>query len=828
MGSTIHRSDLKLIRQLFFAGEMSDDYIISTKTLSKPRHRSVSFQYINNPDGTIRWIFPKGLTKPTYLSFYNATGIKARFLRVVLTWLHRLRCHHWIVSGEFTLYFSKPLALQWEDTFDHYTIFTGTTGPNRKVLIELNKGGKTISFVKVPISDASAALIQNEKSVLQQLRSFDLKKWQLPNAEPHPQYGIFSNLKNKHSVTSNEFTPIHADTLVELYQVSASKQELRTVKKVIKDKLDGLVADIRFPKCESVIQLMYQLLETIPAAGTFMTSLAHKDFTPWNGYVNGSQLSVYDWELAEHHMPVLYDLFHFLFQSGVLIKHQSFPEIHDALIEVLEMDTVKQYIREHEIDVTLHLKLYLLINTCYYLDLYRRQSHLHVQAGWLVECWHVALENLMARKTAETHRQFFLSQFAVEMKDRRYGLLKFLHEKLTDLPENSDIDLVMDRRDVKSVFTWIRSQQYIQQVITRHKSFMTTVEIFFQDNTYLSLDFIYQFKRKHWEILPAEEVLDHCISVGAVKCVHPKHDLAYILLFYRLNGSDIPNRYMDKYLGLDKAEQDQLSDYLSASLQIGRSTLAAQLFETTPHELLQVMRVKNQGFKSIMNKFHYAVDVIKDRMLGNGFVITFSGVDGAGKTTVIERVKSELRKKYRKQIVYLRHRPSLLPILSAYKYGRKGAEQRSVDALPRSGNNTSFVSSIARFSYYLLDYLIGQFIVKIKYTMRGKIVLYDRYYYDFISDAKRTNIVLPKWIMKACCRLIIKPKFNFFLYAKPGVILARKQELNADTITSLTQEYSDLFRHYDRQYKKSVFKQIENNEISQTLEEVMKTIQAAA
>ena len=768
MRSTMHPSDLALIRQLFFAGEVSENYSIGSKKTDKRHHQSLSFQYINNPDGTIRWIFPKGLSKPTYLSFYNATGIKARLLKTALTWLHRLRCHRWIVSGEFTLYFSKPLALKWEEAFDHYTIFTGTTGPNRKVLIELNKGGKTISFIKVPISGTSAALIQNEKSTLQQLNALDLKKWHLPDSKPHAQYGVFSNLKNKYSVTSNEFTPIHADTLVELYQGSHSRQELRTMKKVIKEKLDKLTPDARSSKSGSMIQLMHQLLETIPSEGVIMTSWAHKDFTPWNCYISGSQLSVYDWELAEPNIPVFYDLFHFLFQSDILIKHQSYSEIHKELDRALEIEAVKQYIREHEIDVILHFKLYLLINTCYYLHLYHGQARLHLQAGWLVECWHVALENLMADKANITHRQFFLSRFAIEMKDRRYGLVKFMHETLNDLPENSDVDMVIDRKEVQGILTWMHSQQYIRQITTRHKSFMSTMEIFFHDNTFLSLDFIYQFKRKYWVMLPVEETLDHCITRCGIKRVHPKHDLEYIVLFYGLNGSDIPYRYMNKYLRLNEEEQNKLHEHLNTSLHLGRPTLTAQLLDTSPGELSEVMRSKNQGFKSVLNKFYYVTDTIKDHIFGNGFVISFSGVDGAGKTTIIEKVKSELSRKYRKEIVYLRHRPSLLPILSAYKYGQKGAEQRSMDSLPRSGNNTSLVSSIARFSYYLLDYLVGQFIVKIKYTMKGKIVLYDRYYYDFINDAKRTNIVLPKWVMKACSRLIIKPRFQLLPLRQTG------------------------------------------------------------
>ena len=128
-------------------------------------------------------------------------------------------------------------------------------------------------------------------------------------------------------------------------------------------------------------------------------------------------------------------------------------------------------------------------------------------------------------------------------------------------------------------------------------------------------------------------------------------------------------------------------------------------------------------------------------------VIGLTGTGGAGKSTVIENIKYKIEKQLRKRVVVLRHRPSLLPILSAYTKGKKAAEQQAASTLPRMGSNSSVLSSLVRFLYYYFDYVIGQFYVYVKYVLRGYVVIYDRYYYDFINDAKRSNIVLPKFIL---------------------------------------------------------------------------------
>ena len=200
-------------------------------------------------------------------------------------------------------------------------------------------------------------------------------------------------------------------------------------------------------------------------------------------------------------------------------------------------------------------------------------------------------------------------------------------------------------------------------------------------------------------------------------------------------------------------------------------------------------------------------------------ILTFSGVDGAGKTTILREFVKILRSQYHLDVVELRHRPSILPILSSIKHGKEQAELKTMEVLPRTGSNRSKISSLLRYYYYLADYIVGQWVVYFRYTRKNKVVVYDRYYFDFIVDPKRTNINLDKKFTGFFYRFIFKPDINIFLYADPDVILNRKKEMDVESIKTLTAEYRFLFDELSRS-SPNRYISIENTDINKTLEQI--------
>ena len=287
-------------------------------------------------------------------------------------------------------------------------------------------------------------------------------------------------------------------------------------------------------------------------------------------------------------------------------------------------------------------------------------------------------------------------------------------------------------------------------------------------------------------------------------------------MFYILNDAEIPTKYLGYKLAIENS---------NLSLDI----IIKDYFEKTKNNKQTLLHfIKKEKRKkpilTLINTLNYFLDTLKNSFNNRGFVITFSGVDGAGKSTVIENISLRIEKQLRRPVVVLRHRPSILPILSVWSKGKKQAHLDVIEGLPRQGKNKSLLSSLVRFSYYYIDYLFGQFVVYFKYTFRGKVVIYDRYYFDFINDSKRSNIVLPKNITSFFYRFLLKPKFNFFLFADADIILKRKEELSKATVEKLTTDYQHLFQRLQSKSSTSIYEAINNLELEPTLNHVVKTI----
>jgi thymidylate kinase len=233
--------------------------------------------------------------------------------------------------------------------------------------------------------------------------------------------------------------------------------------------------------------------------------------------------------------------------------------------------------------------------------------------------------------------------------------------------------------------------------------------------------------------------------------------------------------------------------------------------------LLRTLRGRMRIGQLAIRALQYAWDTFRSLFSERGFVVTFSGVDGAGKSTVIAHVKEELERTFRREVVLMRHRPGLLPMLNAWRVGRANAERMATIAPPRKGGNTSVMGSILRFAYYYVDYLVGQWYVHLRHVMRGRVVLYDRYYFDFMADPRRSNLHLDPRPLRVLYRFVHKPRLNFFLYADSGTILQRKRELDKAEVELLTDRYLRLFQGLGHRGVRGRYITLRNDDLQRTL-----------
>lgn len=781
-------------------------YVVSAKKNANPCD-IVRVMVINNSDGSPRWLWNAKSKKPDFLKFYNTGTIKAKGYAFLIKFIFLCKMQRLFFKSQ-VLYFS-PIEATFFNCQDTWSLFTGTIGPNNKAILYYNA-----SFYKIAITSNAKQLIKKEHKTLQEL-GLDMCNFVVPRSIAISEAIVqFSDIA-LHAKRAKNNSLLHKKALEELYHRNRKTQLVRNWESLQQCKANlETIQDTRIPS--NLLRKMKMLLADIDQEEMVVTTFAHGDFTQWNMVITGNKLAIYDWELASKEMPKGYDFFHYTIQKGILVDRLNWQAIYQTLqFQFANNQTPFHSFSEKEF--MLYLRWYLVFCISQYLTVYARQPKWHMQVEWLLQTWNEALNMFLSDQ--KTSRELLIMDVFDALHNQSYAALKYFNGYPEQLSVTSDIDMIIHPKANKVVQKVVQNHALVSKVTMHKKSFMNNLQIITNQGELLSIDLIWQIKRKNLTIANAIKILGNSYRNDfGVKTTSVMDTARYIVLFYVLNGAKIPKKYLvyEQALIHSKNKLDiVLQDYFKDKKRSKKNVV----------NILKQQKA-NRKMLYVKNTVLYALDVVRGIFQNKGFTITFSGVDGAGKSTIIETVRYQLEKQLRKPVVVLRHRPSLFPILSVWTKGKERAHLEVVSSLPRQGNNTSFISSFVRFSYYFLDYVLGQFVVYCKYVLRGYIVIYDRYYFDFINDSKRSNIVLPKSISRIGYRFLLKPEFNFFLFADSQTILRRKKELNSETIEVLTQEYQLLFDALQQKSDRSIYKAIYNEQIDTTLQTILGTIKA--
>ena len=780
-----------------------------------------------NPDGSLRWVWPATLRQPLFLEFYNAASPKARLFSALVRVVFACR-----LQGLFF----KQLPGQFVATGQQawpvgdFALFTGTPGPNRKAVCCYDAAPGQRVFAKLPLGAAAPEKVAAEARNLDHLAECGFASFGLPRILGYEQAShlLQSGVKTPGAQRTVRFGAAHARCLAELLEATAVRQPLiaSACWQAIGEQVTALesLPETRIPF--GLRTKLRHLRNAIDPLSQMTFGFAHGDLTPWNCWVNGDKLALYDLEMAQPEASLLYDLFHFETQQALLVARQPAASIRERALAV----AAEFFPAVPMAEVVLAWQLYLLHQVSTGALLYHTQPDWHAQISWLLNGWNALLTRELA--TTIEHRQLAIYDLLdyVQLLPQPGVVLKPRAANAYYPAPTSDLDLLLTQPDTLGGVQFMQRFALVQSATVRRAAHMISVDCLFQDGSLLSVDLLHALHRKELRLLDAPAVLAQAErAVAGVPVPSLLHDFTYTWLFYWLNQSDLPLTHLRHFQQQSPESQVAMVAHLQEAYGLTFSNLAcASVYQPTKAALLHYALRQQPANGRVARKrrgLRYLLSTAADFVRPGGLVITFSGVDGAGKSTVIGHVKEGLEKKWRKRVVVIRHRPSVLPILSAWKYGKEGAEARSVQSLPRQGQNFGLGSSLVRFGYYYLDYVVGQVVIWLKHTRRGHVVLYDRYYFDFINDGRRSNISLPTGFTQALYAFVNKPKLNFFLYADPQEILRRKQELSASTITQLTQQYKSLFGALGARYRRSRYVPIENQDLDTTLNLIGRYIQ---
>jgi len=170
-------------------------------------------------------------------------------------------------------------------------------------------------------------------------------------------------------------------------------------------------------------------------------------------------------------------------------------------------------------------------------------------------------------------------------------------------------------------------------------------------------------------------------------------------------------------------------------------------------------------------------------------LVGFMGVDGCGKTTTADGLRSVLEiNDIKAEIIYMgRWRNQVLPMASmSKKYGMTGPKA------PKKKEGLKFrFYCILRDLVYLADMWLRYWVKLYPKIKRGHVIITDRYVYDLLLDIHCTT--LSKVVVR---HLFPKPYIVFYLNNEPEIIWDRKKELTVNEMVRQIRIFDDLRKYY--------------------------------
>lgn len=370
-----------------------------------------------------------------------------------------------------------------------------------------------------------------------------------------------------------------------------------------------------------------------------------------------------------------------------------------------------------------------------------------------------------------------VSAFQLLNSTANYAVLR----NYDSLPDSlgRDIDIIIERKD----FIIIKAQLVEMFILNGYKLLQLYKgsemhSFIFVENKYpyklISFDFLFSIYVKDVILLTSEQVLKTREFNG--KIFHVRKDMEFLSKY--LYNLILKYPYPEKYKHIKEIAYSLYSQEINrVFLDLGIGGKNTSLLK------IRCKLLHKHFFRTINAYFRYLYCTINNFISCQGFSIGFTGPDGVGKTTVINKIVEIFNVLYSLVPVY-HFRPLIIGNLGevAHSVGLKKEVDRNYSS-PHRGRKTGKLNSFFRLSYYSVDYILGYF-SKVKLQIfKRKVVIFDRYYTDIICDSRRTSIFLNYKFLYWFGKIFIPSlDYNILLTAKSETILSRKRELDEKAI----------------------------------------------
>lgn len=196
--------------------------------------------------------------------------------------------------------------------------FTGTDGPHRKTAAQvMTAEGEIVGYAKATGNPLVKRYIENEASQLEAIAGLRLSAALVPKLIEHRhEHGVArlvtDTLRAPGHIVSKELGEPHDRFLAELAAKTARPGGAETLAELSRT-LDALRSVL---SGAWVTRLSHGIARLAPTIAALPVGLAHGDFTPWNTFIVGNRLYVFDWEYAHPIYPLGFDRVHFILAAN--------------------------------------------------------------------------------------------------------------------------------------------------------------------------------------------------------------------------------------------------------------------------------------------------------------------------------------------------------------------------------------------------------------------------------------------------------------------------------------------------------------------------------